>query len=133
MCAGRYTQRSRGHGEANVQADAAMSGRATRAKGRRGQTAAINLLRDRDWTVADLSAGVDCEDGLACDPDGNWYSLEVKNTAAITQAHKKQALEQARKRRLPWLLMNKIAGTSSWLIQRQGARPTVWHSKGDDA
>jgi len=42
-----------------------MAGRATRAKGRRGQTEALNLLRDRDWTVADLSAGVDSEDGLA--------------------------------------------------------------------
>ena len=42
-----------------------MPGRPTRAKGRRGQTEALNLLRDRDWTVADLSAGVDSEDGLA--------------------------------------------------------------------
>ena len=41
-----------------------MPGRATRTKGRRGQTEALNLLRDRDWTVADLSAGVDSEDGL---------------------------------------------------------------------
>jgi sugar lactone lactonase YvrE len=108
-----------------------MAGLATRNKGRRGQTEAINLLRERDWIVADLSAGVDCEDGLACDGDGNWWALEVKNTAAITQAHRKQAIDQAKKRRLPWLLMSKITGTGSWLIQRQGKRPVVWHNKGE--
>ena len=108
-----------------------MAGLATRNKGRRGQTEAIDLLRERDWIVADLSAGVDCEDGLAFDIDGNCWALEVKNTAAITQAHKKQAMAQAKKRRLPWLLMNKIAGTSSWLVQRQGKKPVVWHNKGE--
>jgi hypothetical protein len=41
-----------------------MAGKSTRAKGRRGQTEALNLLRERDWIVADLSAGVDSEDGL---------------------------------------------------------------------
>ena len=103
-----------------------MAGKATRSKGRRGQTEALNLLRDRDWTVADLSAGVDSEDGLACDPEGNWYALEVKNCASITQAHRRQAMEQAKRRRLPWLLMSKIHGTSSWLVQRQGRPPIVW-------
>jgi sugar lactone lactonase YvrE len=106
-----------------------MSGRATRSKGRRGQTEALNLLRERDWTVADLTAGVDSEDGIACDNDGNWWSVEIKNCAAITQAHRKQAMEQAKRRRLPWLLMNKIAGTSSWLIQRQGKAPSIWHKR----
>jgi len=32
---------------------------------------------------------------------------------------------------LPWLLMNKIAGSSSWLIQRQGMAPAVWGEKLD--
>jgi hypothetical protein len=41
-----------------------MPGKPTRAKGRRGQTEALSLLRERDWIVADLSAGVDSEDGL---------------------------------------------------------------------
>ncbi len=107
-----------------------MAGRASRSKGRRGQTEALNLLRDRDWTVADLSSGVECEDGLACDPDGSWWALEVKNCAAITQAHRRQAMEQAKRRRLPWMLMSKIIGTSSWLVQRQGKAPMVWRSKG---
>jgi hypothetical protein len=108
-----------------------MPGRATRSKGRRGQTEALNLLRDRDWTVADLSAGVDSEDGLACDPDGNWYAVEIKNCASIIPAHKRQAMEQAKRRRLPWMLMSKIAGSSAWLVQRQGKTPVVWRNHGE--
>ena len=105
-----------------------MAGRATRAKGRRGQTETLNLLRDRDWTVADLSAGVDSEDGLACDPDGNWWALEVKNCASILPAHKRQAMDQAKRRKLPWMLMSKIHGTGAWLVQRQGKAPVVWRN-----
>jgi hypothetical protein len=45
---------------------------------------------------------------------------------AITVAHRKQAMEQAKRRRLPWLLMSKVAGTSSWLVQREGDKPVVW-------
>ena len=106
-----------------------MPGRATRAKGRRGQTEALNLLRDRDWTVADLSAGVDSEDGLACDPEGNWWALEVKNCANITMAHKRQAMEQAKRRRLPWMLMSRIQGKGEWLVQRQGKPSVVWRNQ----
>jgi hypothetical protein len=108
-----------------------MAGKATRSKGRRGQTEALNLLRDRDWTVADLSAGVDSEDGLACDPDGNWYAVEIKNCASIIPAHKRQAMEQAKRRRLPWMLMSKISGSSAWLVQRQGKTPVVWRNHGE--
>lgn len=106
-----------------------MSGARTRNKGRRGQTAAANLLRSRDYTVADLSAGVATEDLLATDPEGKTWCCEVKNTASIIPAHLKQAMEQAKARRVPWMLMNKIAGTSSWLVRRQGERPVVWHEQ----
>jgi hypothetical protein len=57
---------------------------------------------------------------------GRTYSVEVKNTTAITTAHRKQAMEQAARSKLPWLLLSKIAGTSSWLVQRQGEKPVVW-------
>jgi hypothetical protein len=112
-----------------------MPGRATRSKGRRGQTEALNLLRDRDWTVADLSAGVDSEDGLACDPDGNWWALEVKNTKSILPTHIAQAKQQAHKRKLPWMLMSRLPGDrgrpSAWLVQRQGKTPVVWRNHGE--
>ena len=97
-----------------------------RAKGRRGQQEAQNLLRNRDYSVAELNAGTDVEDFLAVDTNGQSWSVEVKNTVAITTAHRKQAMEQAKKRRLPWMLVSKIAGTSSYLIQRQGYAPVVW-------
>ena len=100
-----------------------------RAKGRRGQQEAQNLLRDRDYSVAELNAGSAVEDFLAVDNFGVTWSCEVKNTQAITTAHRKQAMEQAKKRRLPWLLLSKIAGTSSWLVQRQGMQPVIWGEK----
>ena len=99
-----------------------------RSKGRRGQQEAIALLESRDFSVAELNHGKATEDMWACDLNGGkTYSVEVKNTAAITTAHRKQAQTQAAKSKLPWLLMSHIAGTSSWLVQRQGERPVVWH------
>ena len=100
---------------------------ASRNKGRRGQLDARNLLTSRDWSVAELNSGTSAEDFWACDlTAGKTYSCEVKNTVSITTAHRKQAMTQAAKSKLPWLLMSKIAGTSSWLVQRQGHDPVVW-------
>ena len=102
--------------------------KASRSKGRRGQQEARELLTARDWSVAELNAGTAAEDFWACDlASGKTYSVEVKNTVAITQAHRKQAMTQAAKAKLPWMLVSKIAGTSSWLVQRHGERPAVWH------
>jgi Holliday junction resolvase-like predicted endonuclease len=100
-----------------------------RNKGRKGQREAMALLRERDWEVAELNAGTASEDLLATDRGGTVWSVEVKNTATITQAHRKQAMAQAKLRHRPWMLMNKIAGTSSYLVQRQGERPTVWEAR----
>lgn len=103
-----------------------MAGNATRSKGRRGQLEFANLLRSRDWSVAELNAGTCAEDFIAVSPVGISYAVEVKNTTVITQAHRQQAMKQAEARRLPWLLASKIAGTGSWLVQRQGDRPVCW-------
>jgi len=112
-----------------------MAGSFTRNKGRRGQTAALNLLRERNYVVADLTAGASTEDGLCIDELGQAWSVEVKNTTSITGAHLKQAKEQARARgsKVKWMLMNRIAGTSSWLVRRQGMRPVCWHDDVEDA
>ena len=107
-----------------------MAGLATRNKGRRGQTEAINLLRERDWSVAELNAGTSVEDFIAIDPYGVAHSAEVKNCAAISEGHRKQAMKQAEGRKLPWMLLSKITGTGSWLVQRKGQRPVVWHNNG---
>lgn len=99
---------------------------ASRNKGRKGQREAGELMRSRDWKVAELNAGTVAEDFIAVDPQGKSWSVEVKNTVAITEAHRKQAMTQAAKRRMPWLLVSKISGTSCWLVQRQGEKPVVW-------
>ena len=103
-----------------------MSGKATRAKGRRGETQAKDLLRSLDFVVHDLTAGLDSEDLVATDPAGRTWSVEVKNTAAITTVHRAAAMARAKASRLPWMLMSVIAGTGTWLVQRQGHRPVVW-------
>lgn len=103
-------------------------GKAQRAKGRRGQRELSDLLTERDWTVRELNSGTAVEDFLAVDPDGKVWSVECKNTASINvRKHRSQAIGQAGK--LPWLLACKIDGTSSWLVMRKAARPTVWHAR----
>jgi Holliday junction resolvase-like predicted endonuclease len=103
-----------------------VSGKATRAKGRRGETAAKELLQSLDYKVHDLATGLDSEDLVATDPSGRTWSVEVKNTVSITTAHRSAAMARAKASRLPWMLMSSIAGTGCWLVQRQGRRPTVW-------
>jgi hypothetical protein len=101
--------------------------KAQRDKGRRGQLEARHMLQSRDWSVAELNGGTSAEDFVACDmAEGKTYSVEVKNTVAITVAHRKQAQAQGKTRRLPWMLLSKIAGTSSWLVQREAEKPVVW-------
>ena len=100
--------------------------KASRNKGRKGQREAADLLRSRDWNVVEVNAGTAVEDFIAIDTNGITYSVEVKNTVSIELAHKKQAMKQAAARKLPWLLVSKIADSSSWLIQRKGEKPVVW-------
>lgn len=101
----------------------------SRNKGARGQSEFKAMLLDRDWSVDNLSAGIQSADLIATDPQCRTWCVEVKNVAGILLAHKKQAMEQGRIRRLPWMLASKIAGSSSWLIQRKGELPQVWHDK----
>lgn len=103
-------------------------GKASRDKGRRGQSAATDLLTARDWTVAELNAGKISEDLLATDPDGRTWAVEVKNTRNWLSTYLTQAREQAKARRLPWMLMWHIPGTSEWLVMRQGRQAVVWTS-----
>lgn len=87
---------------------------------------ATNMLKDRDWTIDQLTVGVSSGDLIGTDPVGGQWCVEVKNCASILPAHVKQAREQAKKRGLRWMLMSHIAGTTAWLVQRQGATPVVW-------
>ena len=103
-----------------------MNGNATRNKGRRGQREAKLLLAERDWRFVEVNAGEADADILAIDQKGRTWCVEVKNTAAITTAHRAQAMKQAQAKRLPWMLMSKVAGTPCWLVQRQGVAPAIW-------
>lgn len=105
-------------------------GLSQRRKGARGQGIAADLLRDRDYVVDQITAGIASSDLIATDKNGKTYAVEVKNCVSILPAHKKQAMEQGKSRRLPWMLVSKIHGTSCWLVQRQGEKPQVWHEKG---
>lgn len=101
----------------------------SRNKGARGQSEFKAMLLDRDWQVDTLTAGIKSADLIASDPSGNTWCVEVKNCAGILPAHRQQAIAQGNERKLPWLLASKIAGSSSWLIQRKNELPAVWHSK----
>lgn len=106
-----------------------MTGRASRSKGARGQSEFKAMLLDRDWTCDSITAGIAAADMIATDPNGRTWCVEIKNCAGISPAHKRQAMDQANKRRLPWMLASKIADSACWLVQRQGAVPVVWLKK----
>lgn len=96
-----------------------------RNKGARGQSEAAKLLVAMGWTVDPITSGIRREDMIATDPDGIKWSVEVKNCASIIPAHKRQAMAQAAARKMPWLLMHKLPGTRSWLVQGRGLDPTI--------
>lgn len=106
-----------------------MTGKASRAKGARGQSSFKSMLLDRDWTVDSITCGIAAADLIATDPTGKPWCVEVKNCAGILPAHKTQAMRQGRDRKLPWMLASKISESSSWLIQKQGETPQVWNQK----
>lgn len=104
-----------------------MSGSRSRSRGKRGEVLARDLLTNRDWEVDDLTDGASCADFTAIDGDGVAWSVEVKNTKAINvPAFLAQARKNAGRKR--WMLLAHIDGTSSFLVMRQGHRPTCWHS-----
>lgn len=114
-----------------------LSAKGRRNKGRTGRYKFRLLLESRDWKVTTTTEGKDGEDLLSTDPDGVVWAVEVKDVKLIDPRHLVQAKEQAKKRKARWFLANHIPGYgNSWLIQRQGYLPCVWHANsaipGDD-
>lgn len=103
-------------------------GKGVRNKGRDGESAFCRLLCSRDWTVETREgAGRNREDRIVCDPKGIRYALEVKTQKILNIcAWKAQAVSQASRRKLPWMLAMKIFGSSCWLVLRQAEDPVVW-------
>ena len=106
-------------------------GSKSRNKGKRGERAARDLLGDNDWNIlANTADGDECEDIIAIYPSDKLYSIEVKNRKVIDMpSFKKQASTNAKKKKLSWMVMAKIEGSSSWLIWKQGEKPIVWSEK----
>ena len=98
-------------------------------KGGIGRRRAKMLLLDRDWQMEPTMDGIKADDLVVIDPSGQQWSVEVKNTKLIGVHHRQQAQAQANVRDLPWMLMSRIFGTGSWLIQRAGEKPVCWHEK----
>jgi len=102
-------------------------GRSPRSKGRQGETRALHLLQSRDYSCEDMSAGKASCDILAIDTYGAVWSVEVKNRDIINVRDFRDQAKRNAKPRTRWMVLAHIAGTSSWLVERQGARPCVWH------
>lgn len=106
-----------------------MGGKASRSKGRRGESEAKRLLQDRDFIIlADTSAGIASDDLIIQTQTGQVLSVEVKNRKGIDiPSFVAQARQNANKN--DWLLLCKIHGTSSWLVMGKNRLPVVWHAK----
>jgi Holliday junction resolvase len=105
-----------------------VSGTTSRNKGKRGEREACRVLEERDWTIIELGPGRKTEDVIATDPAGVTVSVEVKNHAIWTlTAWRRQAKEQARKRRCAWLLMCRVPDMpATFYVEGTERRPTVW-------
>lgn len=100
-----------------------------RNKGRQAESEAKNILLDRDYIVDDLTCGIKSEDFIATDANGQAWSVEVKNHTNISlKKFQAQAIEQAKNRKLPWLLMVRLYG-GGWLINGKGGYWKVWYKK----
>lgn len=99
----------------------------SRDKGNRGEVEARALLAERDYEIIETSRGRSVEDIIA-EKHGRRISVEVKNTAALTiGAFRKQAKEQARKRKCAWMLMWRIEGyPRTFYVEGTDIAPCIW-------
>lgn len=98
-----------------------------RDKGNRGHREAVQELLNRDWHVVETRGGKKSDDAIAIDPNGRTWSVEIKNQTSIRMKDfEKQAREQAKDRKLPWMLMVKIAGHKAFLVARKNMPLTLW-------
>lgn len=102
-----------------------------RTKGRKGETTARRMLEARDYTCEDLSAGRASCDILAL-KDGVAWAVEVKDRVLLAPYDfRKQARANAKKG-TRWMVMAHWAGTSAWVIERQGQRPSIWFEQKEE-
>ena len=109
-----------------------MSGLTSRNKGRRGEREAVNILTERGYSIIELGPGRKTEDIVAADDHGIMYSVEVKNHMVWTLcAWRKQAKEQARKRKCNWMLLARVPNhPATFYVESTNHRPCVWRGNG---
>lgn len=106
--------------------------RRERDKGARGQREALDLLAERGYTVVETNSGRASEDLFALDPVGHAVAVEVKyHEATRWQDFRRQAREQARARRVSWLLMCRLPGhPHTFVVEGAEIAPVVWRGNG---
>ena len=100
----------------------------SRAKGRRAESRAADILADHDYVVHDMTCGkATCD--LTATKDGITWAVEVKDCVTLAiAAWRRQAIRQ-RKAGERWMLLMHVPGTREWLVMRQGERSMVWEEK----
>lgn len=109
-----------------------MTGTHSRNKGRRGEREAVLLLEERGWQIIELGPGRKTEDIIAEDERGIRYSVEVKNHLVWHLTDwRRQAKEQARKRKCHWLLMARVPMQAhTFYVEGTGRESCVWRGNG---
>lgn len=75
------------------------SGRASKAKGAKGERIVRRTLERDGWLIPEKqTTGLAGDDLFARDPEGTWWSIEVKHTVNMSPAYMEQAKSQAQKR-----------------------------------
>jgi Holliday junction resolvase-like predicted endonuclease len=77
-----------------------LSGKTAKAAGKTGERRVKQYLESRGWFIADRETqGLAGDDLFAQDPNGDWWSIEVKNTRIFpAEKYYGQAIRQARER-----------------------------------
>jgi Holliday junction resolvase len=107
-----------------------MTGAMSRNKGCRGELEGRRVLLDHDFEIVETSRGLKCEDVYAT-RNGRHYAVEIKwHERWDLKAWRKQAKENATKRKCSWLLMVRINAWPGWFyIEGTDWEPTTWHGK----
>ncbi len=103
-----------------------------RTKGKTAQRECRYLLQENDWGVIDVLQNEDADDLVVTTPSNTTtYSCEVKHHKIINLgAFVKQAREQSKKRKLPWMLCCQLPGyPKSWLVLRENKQPEIWQKR----
>lgn len=108
-----------------------VSGSASRDRGKRGEAEAKAVLAEHGYDIIDQPCGKAVEDIIAI-KDGVLTSVEVKNCEGITPTKfRKQAKEQAKRRKAHWLLLVRWPGHPyTFAVEGSNIRPTFWHGNG---